>query len=196
MRSNKRMALSAQIATAGTPRAVHPRRQGLPTALLVLLVISVLTTGVSVAAFFVPGAVVSAFFVAVFYGMIVVVKLQQRRAWAQAMMGPDADPTARAGLDDLVDLEHDLEEISPDVAREVVAAERAGFRMGVFIVAPLVVLAIVLAAVFVGPKIIGLGALAFFAIMIFMGGPVWLAAMEEEIDDGQEKIGVETHRIH
>ena len=32
--------------------------------------------------------------------------------------------------------------------------------------------------------------------MIFMGGPVWLAAMEEEIDDDQEKIGVETHRIH
>jgi len=196
MRASKLMALSVQIDSAGTSRAVHPRQQGLPTALLVLLLISVLATGGSVAAFFVPGAVVSAFFVAVFYGMIVVVKLQQRRAWAQAMMGPDADPTARAGLDDDVELDHDLEEISPDVAVEVVAAERAGFRMGVFIVAPLVVMAIVLAAIFVGPKVIGLGALAFFAIMIFMGGPVWLAAMEEEIDDDQEKLGVETHRIH
>ncbi len=194
--ASKSMALPVQIDSSGTPRAVHPRQQGLPTALLVLLLISVLATGGSVAAFFVPGAVVSAFFVAVVYGMIVTVRLRQRRAWAQAVMAQGADPTAREGLDDFVDPEHDLEEISPDVAEEVVAAERAGFRMGVFIVAPLVVLAVVLAAVFVGWNVIGLGALAFFAIMIFMGGPVWLAAMEEEIDDDQEKIGVETHRIH
>ncbi len=190
------MALSVQIDSSGTPRAVHPRQQGLPTALLVLLLISVLATGGSVAAFFVPGAVVSAFFVMVVYGMIVTVRIRQRRAWALAVMAQGADPTAREGLDGDVDPEHDLEEISPDVAVELVAAERAGFRMGVFIVAPLVVLAVVLAAVFVGWQVIGLGALAFFAIMISMGGPVWLAAMEEEIDDDQEKIGVETHRIH
>ncbi len=196
MRASKSMALSVQIDSTETPRAVHPRQQGLPTTLLVLLLISVLATGGSVAAFFVPGAVVSAFFVAVFYGLIVGVNLRHRRAWSQAGMRQDADPTAREGLDDDVDLAHDLEEISPDIAQEVVAAERAGFRMGVFIVAPIVFVAVVLAAVFVGWKIIGLGALAFFAIMIFMGGPVWLAAMEEEIDDDQEKIGVETHRIH
>ncbi len=190
------MALSVQIASAGTSRAVHPRQQGLPTALLVLLVISVLATGGSVAAFFVPGAVLGVLFVLAVYGLIVVVRLRQRRAWAQAVMAQGGDPSAREGIDDDVDPDHDLEEISPDIAREVVAAERAGFRMGVFIVAPLVVMAIVLAAIFVGPKVIGLGALAFFAIMIFMGGPVWLAAMEEEIDDDQEKIGVETHRIH
>lgn len=190
------MALSVQIDSAGTPRAVHPREQGLPTVLLVLLLVSVLATGGSVAAFFLPGAVMGVFFVAVVYGIIVVVRLQQRRAWAQAVMAQGADPNAREGIDDDVDPDHDLEEISPDIAVEVVAAERAGFRMGVFIVAPLVVLAVVLAAVFVGWKVIGLGALAFFAIMIFMGGPVWLAAMEEEIDDDQEKIGVEMHRIH
>jgi len=88
-----------------------------------------------------------------------------------------------------------VEEIAPDVTPEVVAAERAGFRMGVIIAAPLAALAVVLAAIFVGWKVIGLGALAFFAIMLFMGAPVWLAAIEEEIDDDQEKIGVEIHRI-
>ncbi len=190
------MALSVQIDAAGTTRAVHPRQQGLPTALLVLLLVAVLATGGSVAAFFVPGAVVSALLVAAVYGMIVVVRLRQRRAWAQAVMTEGADPNAREGLDQDVDPEHDLQEISPDIAREVIAAERAGFRMGVFIVAPLVVLAVVLAAVFVGWQVIGLGALAFFALMIFMGGPVWLAAMEEEIDDEGEKIGVEAQRIH
>ena len=190
------MALSVQLDTTTTPLVVHPRQQGLPTTLLVLLLISVLATGVSVAAFFVPGALVSLFFVAVFYGMVVVVKMRQRRVWAQAMIGANADPAEREGLDEHVAAHHDLEEISPDLAEEVVAAERAGFRMGVFIVAPLVVVSVILAAVFVGPKSIALGALAFFAIMIFMGGPVWLAAMEEEIDDEEEKIGVERHRIH
>ncbi len=69
-------------------------------------------------------------------------------------------------------------------------------RHGFSMTEMLVVIAVIMAAVFVGPKVIGLGALAFFAIMIFMGGPVWLAAMEEEIDDEEEKIGVEIHRIH
>ena len=91
--------------------------------------------------------------------------------------------------------DEDLEEIAPDIAREVVVAERAGLRLGIIILAPLAVLALVLATIFVGPQVIGLGALAFFAMMIFMGLPVWLAATEDEIEDGQEKIGVEIRSI-
>jgi hypothetical protein len=184
------MALTAQL-DPHADRVAAPRDQRLPMTLLALLLISVLGTGISVAAFFVPGAVVSALFVVLFYALIVGVKLRNRHAWAVT----HATQSSAAQIDDDAPGPN-VEEIAPDLAREVVAAERAGFRMGVIIVAPLAALAVVLAAIFVGWKIIGLGALFFFAIMIFMGAPVWLAAMEEEIDDEEEKIGVEIHRIH
>ncbi len=186
------MVLTAHI-DPHADRVAAPRDQRLPMTLLVLLLISILGTGFSVAAFFVPGAVVSALLVVLFYAMIVGVKLRHRRAWAIARARAGLSPAA--GIED-ASLERDVEEIAPDLDREVVAAERAGFRMGVIIVAPLAALAVLLAAIFVGWQIIGLGALAFFAIMILMGAPVWLAAMEEEIDDEEEKIGVEIHRIH
>ena len=187
------MGPATQLDPVPTPHVRQPREQGLPTTLLVLLVVSMLGMGMSIAAFFVPGAVVSFLCVVVFYALIVVVKIRDRRAWAHARIAHDH-------LDDqsqqLVDENADIEEIAPDVAREVVAAERAGFKMGVIIVAPLAALALLLAAVFVGWKVIGLGALAFFGLMLLMGAPVWVAAMEEQIDDEEERIGVETHRIH
>ncbi len=184
------MGLTTQLDPAATPHVRQPRQQGLPTTLLVLLLVSMLGTGISVAAFFVPGAVVSAVCVAICYALIVGVKLRDRRAWASARTAEGDQPQR------VVDENVDIEEIAPDVAREIVAAERAGFKMGVIIVAPLAALAVLLAAVFVGWKVIGLGALAFFGLMIFMGAPVWVAALEEQIDDEEERIGVETHRIH
>ena len=186
------MALTAHL-DPHVDRVTAPRDQRLPMTLLLLLLISIAGTGVSVAAFFVPGAVVSALFVVLFYAMIVGVKLRDRRAWAADRVRAGQGSEAR--IEDIEQV-RDVEEIAPDLDREVVAAERAGFRMGVIIVAPLAALAVLLAAIFVGWQIIGLGALAFFAIMILMGAPVWLAAMEEEIDDEEEKIGVEIHRIH
>lgn len=187
------MGLTAQLDPDPTPHVRQPREQGLPTTLLVLLLVSMLCTGFSVAAFFVPGAVVSALCVVFCYALIVGVKLRDRRAWAIAQSGHDhLDKQPR----DVVDENIDIEEIAPDVAREIVAAERAGFKMGIIIVAPLAALAVLMAAVFVGWKVIGLGALAVFGLMIFMGAPVWIAALEEQIDDEEERIGVETHRIH
>ena len=187
------MGLTTQLDTGPAPRVRQPRQQGLPTTLLVLLLLSMLGTGVSVAAFFVPGAVVSAMCVALCYALIVGVKLRDRRAWASARTAHDlSDDPARQFDDENVD----IEEIAPDVAREIVAAERAGFKTGIMIVAPLAALAVLLAAVFVGWKAIGLGALAFFGLMLLMGAPVWVAALEEQIDDEEERIGVVTHRIH
>ncbi len=148
------MALTAQL-DPHADRVAAPRDQRLPMTLLVLLLISILGTGISVAAFFVPGAVVSALFVVLFYAMIVGVKLRDRRAWAAARVRAGQGPGAPN--DDVAQL-RDVEEIAPDLDREVVAAERAGFRMGVIIVAPLAALAVLLAAIFVGWQIIGLGA--------------------------------------
>ena len=187
------MATTAQIDPAREAPVRGPRQQKLPTTLLALLLISLLATGISVAGFFVPGAVVSALFVALFYGLMVAFKIRDRRAWARARAA-DTGPGPSTRLDPDVG-EEDLEEIAPDVSREIVAAERAGFRLGVIIVAPLAALAVLLAAVFVGWKVIGLGALAMFAFMILFGAPVWLAAMEDEIEEAEEKIGVETHSI-
>ncbi len=184
------MVLTTQLDPAAMPHVRQPRQQGLPTTLMVLLVVSMLGTGISVAAFFALGALVSALCVAVCYALIVGVKLRDRRAWASARTGEDVQSQL------VVDENVDIDEIAPDVAREIVAAERAGFKMGVIIVAPLAALAVLLAAVFVGWKVIGLGALAFFGLMILMGAPVWVAALEEQIDDEEERIGVERHRIH
>ena len=79
------MAVTAQIDSAGQTHVREPREQGLPTTLLALLLISLLGTGISIGAFFVPGAVVSAHFVALFYGLIVAVRLRDR--WAVAHTG-------------------------------------------------------------------------------------------------------------
>ncbi len=184
------MVPTTQLDPGPTPHVRQPREQGLPTTLLVLLLVSMLCTGISIAAFFVPGAVVSALCVALCYALIVCVKFRDRRAWANARTG-EVDQAQR-----VVDENVDIEEIAPDVTREIVVAERAGFKMAVIIVAPLAVLAVLMAAVFVGWKVIGLGALAFFGLMILMGAPVWVAAVEEQIDDEEERIGVETNRIH
>lgn len=170
-----------------------PRPQGLALAILAFLIVSLIGTGVSVASFFVPGAVVSGLFVALFYGLLVGVKLWDRRAWRHtAQSGSPASPQRGAPPEEP---EEDQLEIAPEISKEVVVAERAGFRIGLAIGAPLAALALLLAAVFVGWRVIGLGALAFFAIMLFMGAPIWLAAVEEEIDDAEEKIGVETRSI-
>ena len=83
------MGLTAQLDPDPTPHVRQPREQGLPTTLLVLLLVSMLCTGFSVAAFFVPGAVVSALCVVFCYALIVGVKLRDRRAWAIARSGHD-----------------------------------------------------------------------------------------------------------
>ncbi len=83
------MGPTAQLDPGRTPHFRQPREQGLPTTLLVLLLVSMLGTGVSVAAFFVPGAVVSAVCVVICYAMIVGVKVRDRRAWAIARTGHD-----------------------------------------------------------------------------------------------------------
>ncbi len=183
------MAVTVQIDPAREDHQRGARQQGLPTILLALLLASLLATGVSVAAFFVPGAVVSALFVGIFYALMVAIKLRDRRVWARTTAGSVAVPGAPAQD------EPDTEEIAPDIAREIVAAERAGFRLGVIIVAPIAALAVVLAAIFVGWKLIGLGALAIFALMILFGAPVWLAAVEDDIEEAAERTGVETHSI-
>lgn len=173
-------------------RVQAARRQGVPILLIALMLVSLLATGISVASYFLLGAVVSALFAAFFYGLLVAFKLTQRSAWVRTMTGIAAPPDAPA---ETVDPEDDLEEIAPEVAQEIVVAERAGFRMGLVIAAPLAGLALVLAAVFVGWKALGLGALAFFAMLIFMGAPIWLAAIEDTIDADEEKIGVDTRSI-
>ncbi len=165
----------------------RPRLQGLRLTLSALLIISLVATGVSVASFFVPGAVLSAIVAALFYGLLLVVRLVEERT---------LEPRGPARLARAVE-ESALEgaEVSPDISRELVVAERAGVRTGLIILAPLAVLALVLAAVFVGWRIVGLGALAFFAIMVFMGAPVWLAAVEDEIDEEEERIGTDVRSI-
>ncbi len=83
----------------------------------------------------------------------------------------------------------------PDPPQTVIQAERAGFRTGLAIGVPLAALALLLAAVFVGWQLIGLGSLLFFVIMLFMGAPIWLAAVEDEIDEAEEKIGEDMRSI-
>ncbi|MHC5113664.1 MAG: hypothetical protein ACYTGP_04460 [Planctomycetota bacterium] len=55
-------------------------------------------------------------------------------------------------------------------------------------VAAVMIIAIVLAAIFFGGAPALLAALFFFAYILLLGGPVWLAAFEDDIED-------ETHRL-
>ena len=181
---------SAHIESATAPGLRGPRQQGLPLTLVALFLISLFGTAISVSVVFVPGALVAAFFAVIFYLLLVAVRVRDRRAWARATAGGvEAAQTPRP------ESHEDQEEIAPDVPQEVIVAERASLRTGLIIVTPLGAMAVVLAAVFLGWKAIGLGALFFFAIMIFMGAPIWLAAVEDEIDEEEEKIGAETRSI-
>ncbi len=170
----------------------RPRLAGLRLTLSSLLILSLVATGVSVASFFVPGAVLSALVAAFFYALLVIVRLVDRRA--PGLRGGPAAPGARRPAAHAESEEDDLD-VTPEISQEVVVAERAGLRTGLLILAPLAVLAVVLAAVLVGWRVVGLGALAFFAIMVFMGAPVWLAAVEDEIDEEEERIGIDMHSI-
>ena len=128
--SNKAMA----EALAGAPDDAD----GLRMILLSLLVVSLIATGVSVASFFVPGAVVAALFVALFYGLLVSVKVYDRHEWAHKLITGEPLPPRPVHehheMPDLNDFGDEPEpsgmEIEPDVSPAVVAAERAGFKLG------------------------------------------------------------------
>lgn len=145
--------------------------------LLASLLVSLAVTGVMVAGFFMAGAVVAAGFVVLFYGALWTLRISERRSMrgdfaAHGELAPD---------------EPEVVEVAADPPAESVVAERAQFRLALAVAAPLAALAFVLAAVFLGLQVAGLGALAFFALMIFMGAPVWLAAVEDEVEDAEER---------
>ena len=179
---------SARVETTEAQRSRPRRQQGVPLTLLALLLISLFATGASVSVLFVPGAVVAAVFAAIFYLMFMAARIRQRRAAGSDAGSALAATTVAPGDPDEV-------EIAPDVDREIVIAERAGLKTVLIIAVPLVILAVVMAAVIFGWKAIGLGALFLFAVMAFMGAPVWLAAVEDDIDDEEERVGIERHSI-
>ena len=156
--------------------------------LLALLVASMFATGFSVVSFFVPGAVVAAVLSLVFYAMILLLRLadhhervrEARAAVAAGLPPPPAEDPEPEGM-----------EVEPDLSPLVITIERTGLRVVLTICIPLAVAALVLATIFVGWDVVGLGALAIFAAMIFMGAPVWLAAVEDEIEEAQERVGIE-----
>ncbi len=119
------------------------------------------------------------------------VKFVDRHAWAHRLLtGENPPPTPPET--ELDGEEIARVEIEPDLPPAVVAAERAGLKLGLAIAAPLAGLAVLLAAIFFidDPAIILLGAIAIFAAMILMGLPVWLAAVEDEIEEAEERDGI------
>ena len=149
-------------------------------ALLALLLASLIAAGISVAGFFVPGAVVAAFFVLVFYVALVVHRASERRTRLQAYGA--APPRVDLGPDDA-----EVMEVAQDPPADSIVAEGAEWRLGLAVAAPLAALAVLLGGFLVGWRIAGLGALAFFGLMLLMGAPVWLAAVEDEIEEAEER---------
>ena len=166
------MVMAGVSAQAHPPLVTRAPNQGVRMALLALLLVSLLATGVSVAGFFVPGAVVAACFVMAFYVALVVHRAGELLARARDEVAPD---------------EGEVLELAPDPPADSIVAERAEWRLGLAIALPLVVLAILLGGFLVGWRIAALGALAFFGMMVLMGAPVWLAAVEDEIEDAAER---------
>jgi hypothetical protein len=157
----------------------RPPRQGLRIALLALLLTSLIATGVSVAGFFVPGAVVAAGFVVAFYVALLALRASERRAWARLREAP---PRV-----DLAPGDPEVVEVAADPPADSIVAERAEWRLGLPVAAALAALALLLAGFLVGWKVAGLGALAFFGMMVLMGAPVWLAAVEDEVEEAEER---------
>ena len=148
--------------------------------LLTMLVISLIATAISVAAFFMLGAVLAACAVLASYGALLALRFSEHPPWARAQAPAVAgDVVAPEGVE--------VHEVAADPPAESVVAERAEFRLAVAVAAPLVAGAVLLAGFLVGWRVAGLGALAFFVMMLLMGAPVWLAAVEDEIEEAEER---------
>jgi hypothetical protein len=148
-------------------------------ALVALMLASLLATCILVAAFFVPGAVVAACAFIAFYGALLAHRAGERRS---ALRRGDPPPRVDLAPDD-----PEVFEVAADPPADSIVAERAEWRLGIAVVVPLVILAVLLGGYFVGWRVVGVGALAFFALMLLMGAPVWLAAVEDEIEEAEER---------
>jgi hypothetical protein len=163
-----------------SPGSIAARpHQGMRITLLALMVASLLATCISVAGFFVPGAVVAACFFMAFYVALLALRASERRMWAHLRTAP---PRTDLGPDD-----PEVFEVAQDPPADSIVAERAEWRLGLIVAAALAVPAVLLAGFLVGWGIAGPGALAFFALMLLMGAPVWLAAAEDEIEEAEER---------
>lgn len=69
------------------------------------------------------------------------------------------------------------------------AVQRAEARLGLEILAGLVLVAIVAAVFLMGREMLGLGVLLIFAYLTVFGAPFWIAAMHQRGDDERERLG-------
>src|SRR5262245_55999498 len=157
--------VAAQALPDRLPTPVRAPHHALRIALLAMLAISVMATAVSIAAFFMVGAVVAAVFALALYAAIVALRVSR--------------PVA-SSLDDLVVPDDaEVHEVAPDLPVDSIVAERAEWRLALAVAAPLILGALLLGGFLLDWRVAGLGALAFFALMVLMGAPVWLAAVED-----------------
>jgi len=68
------------------------------------------------------------------------------------------------------------------------ARQRVGIMALVTIAAGLIAVAAVLASVVFEWRVVGLGALAIFLLLVFFGFPVWVAAIQEEVGAEQAQL--------
>jgi hypothetical protein len=68
------------------------------------------------------------------------------------------------------------------------AVQNAEARMGLEILAGLVLVAIVLAVFLMGREMLGLGALLIFAYLTVFGAPYWAAAIHERGDEERQRL--------
>ena len=176
---NPMVGVSAQGVASLGPLVARPPHQPLRIALFCGLLLSLLVALVSVAGLFMLGAVVAAGFVIAFFVALVALRLGERPPWPHRRV---AAVRSEVGLD-----EPEVLEVSPDLPADSIVAERAEWRLGLAVAAPLAALAVLLAGFLVGWRIAGLGALAFFGMMLLMGAPVWLAAVEDQIEEAEER---------
>jgi hypothetical protein len=137
-------------------------------------------------------AIIPAIVMAILYGLLVFFNLRARRTLVSradrtALPAQLKPPQSRGATD----AEH---AVSPRSL--LIAEEKAGLKMASGIFGSLAIIAIILASIFLGWRLVAIGGLVIFCYMALLGAPYWLAAIEEDVEQTREDLTGEYRSIH
>ena len=173
-----------------------------------LVMLAALTTIVFAVAFW-PLAFLPAVMTALLYAIMLVVRQMSRTeapahpavTALRAARRPEAPPSPQAAVE-ADEFEDEPGWIDQERQREhdeeVLTREESGlFKVAIPAAVALVVIGAVLAAIFLDWQFVALGGLLIFCYMLLIGGPIWVASIEEKEEAEHERVtGEESKAIH
>jgi hypothetical protein len=139
--------------------------------------------------------IIPAIALAVLYGLLI---LCRHRAGRALELAP-ADSQQRSTADRMIVKVTQAVVVDPPPVSEpalLVAEEKAGAKVALGIFGSLTIIAIVLASIVLDWRWVAVGGLVIFCYLCLLGGPFWLAAIEEDVEQTHEDLTGEHRAIH